>query len=479
MRKLIAVFGLIVPMLAFAQAPDRSRPPAVGRPPSLKLPSIQHLKLPNGLPVLLMEKRGVPVVQVNLLVKADSAGDPPGKSGLTSLMLDLMDEGAGSRSALELADAIDFLGANISTFSGVRFSGVTLYAPVAKLGDAIPLMADIAQRPRFAPEELERKRKERLTALLQSHDQPNIIASALSTRTLWGPAHPYGLAASISEPGIRSITVEDLKSLHASAFHPGAATIVAVGEVSAAALLPVLESAFGRWSQRTFAEAAIAAPKQVAGRTVYLVDKPGAAQSVIRIGRIGAERMTPDYFPMIVMNTILGGSFTSRLNQNLREQHGYSYGAGSSFDFRLVPGPFVAASSVQTAVTDKALAEFMNELRRILQPPTEEEVTRARNYLALGYPGNFQTVREIAGAMQELVAYGLPDDYLNSYIDRVLAVTKADVERVARKYIDPENLAIIVVGDRKTVEAGIRGLNLGEIRTLSVEDVLGKRPVLQ
>jgi zinc protease len=479
MRKLIAVIGLIVPMLAFAQAPDRSRPPAVGRPPSLKLPSIQHMKLSNGLPVLLMEKRGVPVIQINLLVKADSAGDPPGKSGLTSLMLDLMDEGAGSRGALELADAIDFLGANISTFAGVRVSGVTLYAPVARLGEAIPLMADIAQRPRFAPEELERKRKERLTALLQSHDQPTVIASVLSSRTLWGPAHPYSLAASISEAGIRSITTEDLKSLHSSTFHPGAATIVAVGEVSAATLLPGLESAFGKWAQKTFTEIPVAAPKQVSGRTIYLVDKPGAAQSVIRIGRIGAERKTPDYFPMIVMNTVLGGSFTSRLNQNLREQHGYSYGAGSSFDFRIVPGPFIATSSVQTAVTDKALAEFMNELRRILQPLTEEEVTRARNYLALGYPGNFQTVGEIAGAIQEVVAYGLPDDYLNSYIEHVLAVTKADVERVAREYIDPENLAIIVVGDRKAVEAGIRGLNLGELRALSVEDVLGKKPVLQ
>jgi predicted Zn-dependent peptidase len=479
MRKLIAVVGLLVPLLAFAQTPDRSRPPAVGRPPSLKLPPIQRLKLSNGLPVLLMEKRGVPVVQVNLLVKADSAGDPPEKSGLTSLMLDLMDEGAGSRSALELADAIDFLGANISTFAGVRFSGVALYAPVAKLGEAVSLMADIAQRPRFAAEELERKRTERLTALLQSHDQPNTIASVLSARTLWGPVHPYGLGTSISEPSIRSVTVEDLKGLHASAFHSGAATIVAVGDISASSLLPSLESAFGKWPQKAYTEVPIAVPKQVAGRTVYLVDKPGSAQSVIRIGRIGAERMTPDYFPMIVMNTILGGSFTSRLNQNLREQHGYSYGAGSSFDFRVVPGPFVAASSVQTAVTDKALAEFMNELRRVLQPPTEEEVMRARNYLALGYPGNFQTVREIAGAIQELAAYGLPDDYLNSYIDRVLAVTKADVERVARKYIDPENLAIIVVGDRKTIEAGIRGLNLGEVRTLSVEDVLGKRPVLQ
>jgi predicted Zn-dependent peptidase len=180
----------------------------------------------------------------------------------------------------------------------------------------------------------------------------------------------------------------------------------------------------------------------------------------------------------LVLNTILGGSFTSRLNQNLRETNQFAYGAGSQFDFRVLPGPFLAASDVFTNVTDKALTEFMKELNNILKPVSDEELTRAKNYLALGYPDNFQSVGQIAGQLGEVVTYNLPDDYFNTYIQRVQAVTKADVERVAKKYLDPEKVAMIVVGDRKTIEQGVRDLKLGPVEVLSIEDVLGKAPKL-
>jgi predicted Zn-dependent peptidase len=220
----------------------------------------------------------------------------------------------------------------------------------------------------------------------------------------------------------------------------------------------------------------VSAPHQVEGRQIYLVNKPEAEQTEIRMGRIGVERKHPDYFPIIVMNTILGGSFTSRLNQNLRERNGYSYGAGSGFDFRQSPGAFTASSAVQTDVTDKALHEFMNELAAIRDTLSDEELVRAKNYIALQLPKRFETVSAIASQLGQLVAYDLPDDYYNTYVQKVMAVTAADVHRVASERIDPTSLAIIVVGDRSKIEPGISALQLGAIHHYEVKDVLGDPP---
>jgi zinc protease len=339
-------------------------------------------------------------------------------------------------------------------------------------------LADVTLRPTFAQEELERKRKERLTTLVQWRDEPRAIASALFSATLYGAQHPYGKQTIGDEKSLRAMTVNDLKAFHATHFHSASTAIIVVGDITPESILPTLESAFGSWQAKGTSGREWSSPEQVKTSTIYLVDKPGAAQSEIRIGRIGVERMTEDYFPLIVMNTILGGSFTSRLNQNLRETHGYSYGAGSTFDMRPLPGPFLASASVQTAVTDKALVEFMKELKGILQPVSDEELTRAKNYLALGYPDNFQTIGRVAGQLAEVVSYNLPDDYFNYFIERALAVSKTDVERVARRYIDPERLAIIIVGDRKVIEEGLRALQLAPVKVLTIDDVLGKAPKL-
>lgn len=474
----LAIAALFVTPLT-AQKPDRSKPPELGPPGALKLPPIERFKLSNGLQVILMEKHSVPLVQVNLMVKTGSAMDPSGQSGLASLTADMMDEGAGTRSALELADGIDYLGATISVFSGMHTSVVALHTPLSKLDSALALMADIAIRPSFPKEELDRLRKERLTQLMQWHDRPNTIAQVAFSQTLFGTKHPYGVPMLGSEQSLRAFRVNDLKRFHTTYYHPNNATLVVVGDVARSSVQSKLESVFKAWSGGTAASVNWPDILQVERRSVYLVDKPGAAQSEIRIGRIGVSRMTDDYFSLEVMNTILGGSFTSRLNQNLRETHGYSYGAGSFFDMRPLPGPFVASSAVQTNVTDKALSEFMKELRGILQPVSDEELERAKNYLALSYPDNFQSVGQIAQMLAELVTYNLPDDYFNKYVERVMKVTKDDVVSVAKKYIDPEKIAIVVVGDRKQVEKGIRDLKLGNLTNMTIEDVLGKPPKVE
>jgi zinc protease len=471
---LLAALGSVS---AQSQAPDRSHPPRLGPPPTLTLKPIQHLKLSNGLPVLLYEKHEVPLVQMDLVLETGAVQDPPGKGGLASMTAAMMTEGAGSRSALELADAINFLGAQLYVSAGQHTTAVVLHTPLAKLDSALALMADVTLRPTFAAAELDRQRKERLTALIQWRDEPRALASVVFNRTLYGD-HPYGRYSIGDEKALRSFTPKDLQAFYENGFGPNNATLIVVGDITAGVLMPRLEQAFGTWNRVQPSPVALPKITQVTERRVILVDKPGAPQSEIRIGRIGAPRLSEDYYALVVMNTILGGSFSSRLNQNLRERHGYTYGAGSRFDFRPLPGPFLASSAVQTAVTDSALIEFMKELKGILEPVPMKELERAKNYVALSFPGEFQTVGDISGKLEDLVIYGLPDDYFNGYVQHILSVTQADVLRVARKYLDPNKVDIIIVGDRSQIEEKIGALKLGPITIMNIEDVLGKAPTL-
>lgn len=473
------ILAALVPGTAVrAQVPDRSEPPELGPPPTLKLPPVHRLKLDNGAKILLLEKRNVPLVQVNLVIRAGYTSDPEDLTGLASMTADMMDEGAAGRDALQLADAIDFLGARLSVRASAHHTTVSLHTPKGRLDAALQLMADVALRPDFPPEELERKRLERLNQLLAARDEARAIAGVLFDRTLYGTEHPYGKTAMGDEASIRAVQVDDLRQFHATYFHPNNAFFVVVGDVSMGEIRPKLEALFGDWERGNIPILRWPDVEQVERREVYLVDKPGAAQSEIRIGRIGVPRLTDDYYAIVVMNTVLGGSFTSRLNSNLREEHGYTYGARSYFDFATLPGPFQAGAAVQTAVTAAALTEFMKELNGIRDPVPEEELTRAKNFVALRYPGRFQTVASIAGQLTELELYGLSDQYFNGYVDKILSVTQADVQRVARKYVVPEGMAIIVVGDRAAIEESVRALDLGPLHILSIEDVLGPEPQL-
>ncbi len=262
-----------------------------------------------------------------------------------------------------------------------------------------------------------------------------------------------------------------------SAFRPEKATLLAVGDFTAAMVMPLFEKSFGAWKASGAAAAEkLPAVEQPSARQIYVIDKPGAPQSQIRIGGIGVPRSTPDYFPLTVMNTILGGSFSSRLNTNLREVHGYSYGASSTFEMRADAGPFFAAAGVQTDKTAEALKEFFNELTAILKPVPGDELARAKSYVALRYPSAFETTGDISRRLEDALVYHLPDDYFAKYVQNIQAVTSADVQRVAQKYIQPGRFAVVVVGDQKTIEPGIRALNLGPIKVMTVDDVFGPKP---
>jgi zinc protease len=455
------------------QGPDRSKAPALGPAPSLKLPPIVKRTLSNGLPVWIVEMHKVPLVDVTLVVKTGSSVDPATKHGLSSVVADMLDEGAGTRTALDIADGIAFLGGSLRTGSDWDASTVNLHLPVSKIDDGLALMSDVALRPTMATGEFDRLRKTRVTTILQGRDNPSTLAALAFSKVLYGQDHRYGASAAGSETTLNAITAVDLKAFHARYFQPANAQIIVVGDVTAASILPRLEKQFGLWKNTTpVAKVAPEPAPPAAPRTIYLVNRPGAAQSQIRIGLVGVARNTPDYFTLDVLNTILGGSFTSRLNQNLREVHGYAYGASSSFAMRQGAGPFQAAAGVQSDKTTESLREFFKELDAIRQPISESELTRGKNYEALGFPSSFETISGMANQLVSMAVYSLPETFFNDYVPKIQAVTSAQALAAAQKYLQPDKFAIVVVGDLSKIEKGIRDANFGPVKVLTVDEIV-------
>jgi predicted Zn-dependent peptidase len=457
---------------AAQQVPDRSVAPKPGPLPAIKVPDIQRRTLSNGLSVLIVPLHKAPVVHTTLVVKSGAGADPRGKYGVANLTAEMLDEGAGRRNALQIADAVDYLGASLSTSSTSDATFVDLHVPVARLGEALPIMADVALRPTFPEEELQRVREELLTSIVQAEDDPETLVQFAFPRLVFGPAHRYGTMTFGTAASVKGLSIADLRQFHRQHFVPANAAVIVTGDVTPAAAVARLETAFGAWKGTPAQRASVPEAAQLTARQLYLIDKPGAAQSQIRIGWVGVPRSTPDYFALRVLNTILGGSFTSRLNQNLREAHGYAYGANSSFDMRGSAGPFYAAAGVQTDKTAEALTEFFKELDAIRKPIPADEVEKAKNYLALLLPRSFETTASLAGSIAQMVVYNLPADYFATYTDRVRAITPAAVQRAAERYIQPDKFAVVVVGDRKVIEPSIKALDLGAIKIVEIADVM-------
>ena len=486
MRAGIAIFVVLFTAISLAQqrptspapsasqGPDRSKVPALGPAPQLTLPPIQKRTLSNGLNVWIVEAHEVPLVQVNLLVQAGSGDDPAGKFGLASLTAAMLDEGAGTRTALQIADDVEFLGADLGTSSSFDASAVRLNVPSARLAAALPIMADVALRPSFPQAELDRLRQERLTTLLQVRDDAAQVAPMAFARVVFGGTHRYGTSAMGTTATIKSFTTSDLRSFHSSMFQPASATLVVVGDVTAGTALPLLEKHFGGWKPAGGAtRSPVPQAPQLSQAQVTIVDMPGAEQSQVRIGWVGVPRATADYFTLQVMNTILGGSFTSRLNQNLREKNQFTYGASSRFDMRLSAGPFFAGAGIQTDKTAEALREFFNELNGITKPVSAQELAKAKNYVALSFPSEFETIQDLASHIEEMIVYRLPDNYFERYVANIQAVTVDAVQKAAATYIQPGRFAVVIAGDRKAIESGVQGLKLGTVRVVSVDEAIG------
>ena len=460
-----------VSTIAGAQTLDRSKPPVLGPPPKVSLPPIVTRELPNGLKLMIVEQHELPLADFVLVVRGGGTLDPATKGGAANLTSSMLTEGTTTRNSLQIADQIAYLGIGLSAGSNWDASTVSLHTPTSQLDSALALFSDVALHPAFPSEDFERVRKNRLTSLVQLKDRPTAIADQAYASILYGSEHPYGHNLIGTEASVKEMTTVDLQSFYRSAFIPNNSTLIIVGDVNASQIESKIKALFGSWQRGTPTQFTFGNTPKANATTVYLIDKPGAAQSSFRIGSIGVPRSTKDYFALNVMNTILGGSFTSRLNQNLRETHGYTYGARSRFDMRQSAGPFTASAEIVAAKTDSSLVEFMKELNAIRDTVPTVELSKAKRYLQLGMPADFETTQQIANQLIPVVLYNLPLNYYNDYVSNIEAVTQTDVQRVARQYINPASLAIVIVGDRKNIEAGLKAINAGPI---SIRDFFGQ-----
>lgn len=466
---------LVAQSSLLAQGPSQyTQPPVTPPTPPLAVPAARTVSMPNGVRVHVVEQHELPLVQVTLTVQGGSRldGDTP---GLATFMAGMLDEGAGSRDAEALQGELAYLGANLSTTADWDRITVSLKVPVRSLQPALALMADVVMRPRFAAEEVRRQRDLRLTSLLQARDQPNTLASLAFNQVVFPEPHPYARSATGDSVTVTRYDSALVRRFFEGVMRPERANVFVVGDVADAHVRTQLSQAFGSWRATGPARPIPAPPAAAAAppaTRVWLVDKPDAAQSVILIGWPGVERTSPDFAALQVMNTLLGGSFTSRLNMNLRETKGYSYGAGSGFTFRVVPGPFSVSTSVRTNVTDSSLVEIFRELRGVrdsLVPA--DELDRAKRYLELGLPGLLESTSQVAGQMAGLATFGLTLEEMPRYAARIRAVTAADVQRVARQYLTPDRAHVVVVGDLAKVKGPIEQLGLGTATTLEVRQV--------
>lgn len=468
-RVLVAAALLAATTPLAAQGVDRTQPPPLGPAPELRLPPVQRATLRNGIRLYVVEMHEVPLVQVSLAA-AGGGREDGALAGLASFTAGMLDEGAGSRDAFGIAEEAEFLGAQLTTGADWDRIAVTLRVPKRTLGPALDLMADVALRPTFAAREVARQRDLRLAAILQQRDQPNAMASLAFGALVFPASHHYHRPLGGDSASTAALDSATVRAFYQRAMQPGRISIIVTGDITLAQARRELDRRFGALPAGAAAAAApVPPPVPLSPATVYLVDKPGAAQSVLAIGHPGVERANPDYFAIEVMNTILGGSFSSRLMTNLRETKGYTYGASSRFQYGPVAGPFRAGAAVRTDVTDSSLVEFFREFARIRDSAvTDAELARAKAYVALGLTGDFETTRQMAAKVEELLTFGLPLDYYDGYVARIMAVTAADVQRVAQKYLRPDRMSIVVVGDVAKIRPGIEALKLGpvSVRTL-------------
>ena len=440
---------------------DRSRLPVPGPTRALPFPALQKSTLPNGVRVWTARHDQVPLVSLMLLLRCGAAADPPAAHGLAAVTADMLDEGSGDRSAIEVHQAIARLGAQFDTDIGSDATVVSVSVLSRFVERALGLLSDVVVRPALREHDFERVRQLRMHRLTQLRDMPGALADRAFLKLLYG-AHPYGHAPIGSEASLAGMTIDDVRGFHARAIRPSAATLIAVGDCEHAEIARIAADAFADWSGGG-SDAPPEASAVPAATPIAIVPRSSAPQSELRIGHVAAGRDTPDYHALVVANTILGGQFVSRINLNLREHRGLTYGARTGFEFRRMPGPFALQASVQTSGTAVAIEESIGEIAGIrgTRPVTPEELSLGIAALTRGYARSFETAEQIARGAMQLALYDLPDDYFERFVPTIEAVTADDVSRVMERHLDPSRLTTVVVGDLEAVGGGLAALGHG------------------
>jgi len=450
---------------------DRRAIPVPAKTPELRVPTWTKATLDNGAQLVVSEKHGLPLVsfQINWVGGANQY-EPAGKTGLANFVAGMLTEGTTHRTGDQISNDLQLLGTSVGTFIGGESGRMSFLSTKDKFAPTLAILADLLENPIFPPDALERLRSRTIIGLTQNRDRTSGIASVVFPKVLYATDHPYGRV--MTEATVKAITRDDLLSFYKSYFQPGHAVITVVGDVRPEEVRQTIEKALAGWSARgSVPSFTYPAPPPPKATTIYLVDKPGAAQSTFSLGEVGPARDTPDYYALRVMNEMLGVLFQSRLNHNIREVKGYSYGVGSNFAFGRGPGPFRAGGDIVTAKSDSALIQFMKELRDIRgpRPPSDDELAQAKASLVQSLPASFASVGGINGNVASIYTQGLPEDYYKQFAAAVGAVTKDDVVRVAQKYIDPDHLAIVIVGDRAKIEGPLAATNIAPVVRLDLD----------
>jgi zinc protease len=453
---------------------DRARLPDVPPPPAPRFPAVERRKLPNGLELVVCRRPGIPLVGLDLLIEAGRAADPAGAPGTAAMTLAMLDEGTSSRSAIEIAESLERLGASLSAGAGLDTCRVSLSTLKPNLDPALEIFAGVVLRPSFPAPELERRKERQIAAIRREKVSPTDMALRVLPGILYGPGHPYAqpLSGSGTEESIARLGREDLLRFHRSRFLPDGATLIAVGDIGMEELGPRIERLFESWKPgEAAARKEIPAVPAREERALYLIDRPGSEQSVIVAAGLVPPRADPDDIAFRAVHDLLGGSFTSRINLNLREDKHWTYGARTWLPDARGQRIFYATAPVQADRTREAIGEIAREMASMVgdRPISEAELAKAQGRLARTLPGRWETGREVAASLGEIAAFGLPLDFFEKYPGEVQALTVSSLNSAARRLVRPDRIVWVVVGDLARIEAGVRSLGLGPVRRIDAD----------
>ncbi|MBZ5493255.1 MAG: insulinase family protein [Acidobacteriia bacterium] len=452
---------------------DRSKPPATGEPMSLKLPPMQKATLSNGLKIVLAERHTAPVVNFSLLVDSGYAADPSSAPGTASFSQRMLEEGTPTRDSLKIGEELESLSANFGAGANLDWAFVNLNTLALTMDKALDIYADLILHPAFPQKEFARLQQDRIAIIRREKVQPQTMALRVVPQLLYGKGHPYSLpfTGSGTEASVSKLTREDLAKWHDTWFKPNNATLLIVGDTTLDAIKPKLEKLFAGWKPGDVPKKNVTKVPEPEKNVVYLIDRPDSKQSIIFGAQLAPPRNDPDAVALQLVNDVFGGSFGSRINMNLREDKHWSYGVFSAIPAARGQRPYLSISPVETDKTKESLAELVKEYKDIAggKPIVEKELKDEQDNATLGLPGSFETVQQLAGAYSQILQYGLPEDYFNTFTQKAMSLTPESANEIAKKFILPDHLIWVVVGDMSKVEAGIRELNLGEIHKIDAD----------
>jgi len=459
--------------LAASAKLDRSKEPALGAPMSLSLPPMQKATLSNGLKVVLAERHGAPVVTFSLMVDSGYSADPASAPGTASFSQRMLEEGTPTRDSLKIGEELESLSANFNAGANLDWSVVNLNTLKINMDKALDIYADLVLNPAYPDNEFKRLQKERIAAIRREKVQPQQMALRVVPQLIYGKGHAYSVpfTGTGTEASVGAMTREDLHKWHQTWFKPNNATLLIVGDTTLAEMKPRLEKLFAGWKSGDVPKKNVVQVNQPGKTEVYLIDRPGSGQSVIFGAQLAPPRNSPDAIPLQLVNDIFGGNFSSRINMNLREDKHWSYGVFSFLPAARGQRPYLSLSPVQTDKTKESLAELVKEYQGVTgtRPISEKELKDEQSNATLALPGQFETVQQLAGAYSQILQYGLPEDYFDTFTQKATSLTADGANATAKKFIQPEHLVWVVVGDMSKVEAGIRELNLGEVHKIDVD----------